>query len=334
MSGTIGRSPGERPRRPSTTPSRDRRGEHPTGHLASYSGILQADAYSGFNGLHAGARKPADHAGSLLGPCQAAVLRVGRYCQECPPGRSATAISPIALAAVQRIDALFDIERAINGLSADERRRVRQRESSPLLTELEAWLREQRSRLSRSAHVTKPIDYMLKRWSDFGRFIEDGRICLTNNAAERALRGLALGRKAWLFAGSDRGADRAAVMFTLIMTAKLNDVDPQAWLADVRPYCLTAAEPFARIAAGNGRHFNRWQRLPDHGRHHRVYTIRMAAEILGRTEDLLWDLSDQLEPEDGMLWIQDVGGLETIAFTEFGLQNLREIISDQIDRVA
>ena len=89
------------------------------------------------------------------------------------------------------------------------------------------------SKLSRSAPVIKPIDYMLKRWSDFARFVDDGRICLTNDAAERALRGLALGRKAWLFAGSDRGAERAAVMFTLIMTAKLNDVDPLAWLADV-----------------------------------------------------------------------------------------------------
>ena len=87
--------------------------------------------------------------------------------------------------------------------------------------------------MSRSASVAKPIDYMLKRWNWFARFIGDGRVCLTNNAAERALRGFALGRKSWLFAGSDRGADRAAVMATLIMTAKLNDVDPQAWLADV-----------------------------------------------------------------------------------------------------
>jgi transposase len=116
---------------------------------------------------------------------------------------------------------------------------VRQEKSAPLVAELEVWLREQRSKLSRSAPVIKPIDYMLKRWSDFARFVDNGRICLTNNAAERALRGLALGRKAWLFAGSDRGAERAAVMFTLIMTAKLNDVDPQAWLADV----------FARIAS-------------------------------------------------------------------------------------
>jgi len=135
--------------------------------------------------------------------------------------------------AVRRIDALFDIERGINGLAADERLRIRKEQSAGLLSELESWLRDERSRMSRSASVAEPIDYMLKRWGRFARFIDDGRICLTNNAAERGLRGFALGRKSWLFAGSERGADRAAAMVTLIMTAKLNDVDPQAWLADV-----------------------------------------------------------------------------------------------------
>jgi len=110
---------------------------------------------------------------------------------------------------------------------------AQQERSAPLLAALEAWLREQRSRLSSAASVAKPIDYLLRRWDRFARFIDDGRICLSNNAAERALRGFALGRRSWLFAGSERGADRAAVMATLIMTAKLNDVDPQAWLADV-----------------------------------------------------------------------------------------------------
>src|SRR6185437_1598857 len=104
---------------------------------------------------------------------------------------------------------------------------------APLLAALEAWLREQRARLSSASAVAGPIDDMLRRWDRFARFVEDGRICLTNNAAERALRGFALGRKSWLFAGSERGADRAAIMATLIMTAKLNDLDPQAWLADV-----------------------------------------------------------------------------------------------------
>ena len=94
-------------------------------------------------------------------------------------------------------------------------------------------MRTERARLSRHAPVAKAMDYMLTRWEGFARFTTDSRICLSNNAAERALRALALGRKSWLFAGSDRGADRCAFMLTLIATAKLNDVDPQAWLADV-----------------------------------------------------------------------------------------------------
>jgi len=94
-------------------------------------------------------------------------------------------------------------------------------------------MKVERAKLSRHNDVAKAMDYMLKRIDAYTRFLSDGRICVSNNAAERALRGIALGRKAWLFAGSDRGGERAAVMFTLIQTAKLNDVDPQAWLADV-----------------------------------------------------------------------------------------------------
>jgi hypothetical protein len=110
---------------------------------------------------------------------------------------------------------------------------ARQERSAALVAALEAWMRAERAKLSRHAAVAKAMDYMLTRWEAFIRFLDDGRICLTNNAAERALRGLALGRKSWLFAGSERGAERAALMYTLIQTAKLNDVDPQAWLADV-----------------------------------------------------------------------------------------------------
>src|SRR5215831_2798492 len=98
---------------------------------------------------------------------------------------------------------------------------------------IEIWMRVERAKLSRHAEVARAMDYMLKRWAAFARFLDDGRVCLTNNAAERELRGIALGRKSWLFAGSDRGGERAAVMYTLIQTAKLNDIDPQAWLADV-----------------------------------------------------------------------------------------------------
>jgi transposase len=214
--------------------SRDRRHEHPVRHLRDFAGILQADAYDGYNELYAPSR--------LLGPITSALcwaharrqfFELADIAANARRGKKAAAISPVALEAVRRIDMLFDIERGINGLVADERRRVRQEQSAPLVTALEAWLREERARLSRSASVAEPIDYMLKRWNRFARFIDDGRICLTNNAAERALRGFALGRKSWLFAGSERGADRAAAMATLIMTAKFNDVDPLAWLADV-----------------------------------------------------------------------------------------------------
>lgn len=214
--------------------SRDRRHEHPVRHLRDFAGILQADAYDGYNELYEPSHVPGPVTSAL---CWAHARRqsfeLADIAANARRGRNAAAISPIALEAVRRIDVLFDIERGINGLSAEEGLRVRHQQSAPLVTALEPWLREQRPRLSRSASVTEPIDYMLKRWDRFARFIDDGRICLTNNAAERALRGFALGRKSWLFAGSERGADRAAVMATLIMTAKLNDIDLLAWLADV-----------------------------------------------------------------------------------------------------
>ncbi|HZD91275.1 MAG TPA: IS66 family transposase [Pseudolabrys sp.] len=214
--------------------SRDRRHEHPERHLAGFGGIVQADAYNGYNTLYDPARAIGGATSAL---CWAHARRkffeLADIATNARRGKQAPAISPIALEAVKRIDALFDIERAINGLSAEERLRARQEQSAPLVADLEAWLRELRPGLSRSSGVIKPVDYMLKRWERFTVFLEDGRICLTNNAAERALRGFALGRKSWLFAGSDRGADRAAVMATLIMTAKLNDIDPLAWLSDV-----------------------------------------------------------------------------------------------------
>ena len=109
--------------------------------------------------------------------------------------------------AIKRIDTLFDIEREINGLAAAERLERRRQDSQPLAEELHDWLQTERAKLSRSSPVTEPIDYMLKRWAGFTSFLDDGRICLTNNAAERTLRGFSLGRKSWLFAGSDRGAD-------------------------------------------------------------------------------------------------------------------------------
>jgi hypothetical protein len=214
--------------------SRDRRQEHPERHLRGFTGILQADAYSGYNGLYDPSRAPGMITPALCwSHARRQFFELADIAANARRGKKAPAISPVALEAVKRIDALFDIERAINGSSAEERLRVRQEQSRPLVDDLEAWLRGERSRLSRSASVAKPIDYLLRRWDRFTPFLADGRICLTNNAAERALRGFALGRKSWLFAGSERGAARAAAMATLITSAKLNDVDPLAWLADV-----------------------------------------------------------------------------------------------------
>ena len=203
--------------------SPDRAGEHPQQHLAGYAGILQADAYAGFNALYAPGRKP----GSIT---EAACWAHGRRKLF---KLAEVARAPLAAEAVRRIDLIFDAERAINGLLAEQRLAVRQKDIAPLVAELEAWMRETRAKLSRHNDLAKAMDYMLKRWVAFTAFLSDGRICLTNNSAERALRGIALGRKAWLFAGSHRGGERAAAMYSLIVTAKLNDVDPRAWLADV-----------------------------------------------------------------------------------------------------
>ena len=213
--------------------SRDRGGEHPERHLAHYGGILQADAYAGFNGLYEPGRQPApvtEAACWAHGRRKFFVLAdiAGKARNKKP-----AVISPIALQAVKRIDAIFAHERVINGQPADVRLAYRKEHVTPLVTDLEAYLRAERARLSRHADPAKAIDYMLKRWDAFTRFLDDGRICLTNNAAERALRAVALGRKAWLFAGSERGGERAAIMYTLLQTAKLNAVDPRAWLADV-----------------------------------------------------------------------------------------------------
>jgi transposase len=203
--------------------SRDRGGEHPRRHLAGYAGILQADAYAGFNDLYHPARTP--------GPItEAACWAHGRRKLFV---LADVAKAPLAIEAVRRIDAIFDVERDINGLPATQRHAMRQLRVAPLITSLETWMRGERSRLSRHADVAKAMDYMLKRWDAFTRLLDDGRICLTNNAAERTLRGIALGRKSWLFAGSDRGGERASAMYSLIATAKLNEVDPRAWLADV-----------------------------------------------------------------------------------------------------
>jgi transposase len=141
--------------------------------------------------------------------------------------------APIEHEAVRRIDELFAIERLINGKTVDERRAVRQERSKPLIVSFEAFLREKLALLSANNDTAKAINYSLSRWAEFTRFLDDGRVCLSNNVAERALRGVAIGRRNWTFAGSDEGGRRAAAVYTLIESCKLNDVNPQAWLAFV-----------------------------------------------------------------------------------------------------
>ena len=217
--------------------SRDCRGEHPQAHLAGYAGILQADAYDGYNKLYRAGRSP----GPILeAACWVharrpffAMADIEENARRKASGKKEIALSPIAIEVVRRIDALFEIERSINGKGAEERLAVRQMLSQPLVDDLHVYMRAQVARLARGHDLAKAINYILKRWAGFTLFLQDGRVCLSNNAAERGLRGIALGRKSWLFCGSDRGGQRAAAMYSLIVTAKMNGVDPQAWLADV-----------------------------------------------------------------------------------------------------
>jgi transposase len=164
--------------------SPDRRGEHAQAFLKGYAGVLQADAFSGFGQLYA----PGRPAGAITeAACWAHARR--KFFEI-----AALKKAPIAIEAVRRIDALFAIEREINGMTAEGRRTVRAERSRPLVTALEAWLREHRAKLSAKSEVAKAIDYLLKRWPSFTGFLEDGRICLSNNAAERAIRGIAMRR--------------------------------------------------------------------------------------------------------------------------------------------
>src|SRR5580692_8568547 len=229
--------------------SRDRKGEHPRRHLTSYVGLFQADAFDGYRQLYLPDRSPGPivEAGCWVHARRPffVMADLEENARRRAAGKKAIALSPTAIEVVRRIDALFDIERSINGKPAEERRAVRHELSKPLVEALQVYMREQRAKLSRGHDLAKAIDYILKRWAAFSLFLEDGRVCLSNNAAERALRGIALGRKSWLFCGSDRGGERAAAMYSLIVTAKMNGIDPQAWLADV--LSRIAAHPVHRL---------------------------------------------------------------------------------------
>jgi transposase len=199
--------------------SPDRKGEHPEQHLREFRGILQADAYAGFNHLYADGR-------IQEAACWAHVRRKFYDLQVAHH-------SPVAKEALERIAALYAIESEIRGRPPSERREVRLARARPLLESLHAWLESCLPKLSRKSDTTTAVKYALGLWEALVRYTDDGRLEIDNNAAERALRVVALGRKNYLFAGSDAGGERAAVFYSLIGTAKLNGLDPESYLRDV-----------------------------------------------------------------------------------------------------
>ena len=213
------------------TYSPDRKGEHPQRHLASFRGILQADAYSGFARLY--------QDGSIQeAPCMAHIRRKFYDLMQAHH-------SPTAAQAVQRIAALYQIEKEIRGRSPDQRREVRNARARPLLDSMRQWLEDSLAKLARKSDTAAAIHYALARWDALARYLDDGRIELDNSAAERALRAVAVGRKNYLFAGSDSGGERAAVFYSLIGSAKLNGLDPEAYLSHV--FNRIADHPITRI---------------------------------------------------------------------------------------
>jgi hypothetical protein len=199
--------------------SPDRKGEHPERHLKKFRGTLQADAYAGFNQLYQDGR-------IVQAACWA---HVRRHFYDLEQAHA----SPVAREALQRIGALYGIEEEIRGKPPDQRRAVRQAQAKPLVDSLRQWFETTLSKLSRKSDTTAAIRYALTRWGALGRYIEDGHVEIDNNAAERSLRGVALGRKNYLFAGSDAGGERAAAIYSLIVSAKLNGLDPEAYLRQV-----------------------------------------------------------------------------------------------------
>jgi transposase len=210
---------GERPPAALFFYSPDRKGEHPRAHLKDFRGVIHADGYAGFNELFVGNR-------ITEAACWAHARR--KFFDV----HAATG-SPIAREALDRIGRLYLIEEAISGAPPDDRRRERQQRSKPIATELRAWADETAPKLSRKSELAAAFRYMRARWPALVRCFDDGRLALDNNPAERALRGVAIGRKNWLFAGSDAGGRRAAAMYSLIESAKLNGVNPQHYLANV-----------------------------------------------------------------------------------------------------
>jgi len=205
--------------------SPDRKGQHPKAHLATYSGVLHADGYAGFRELYE-PRKPNEPPAIREAACWAHSRR--KFFDLTTSGQA-----PIAEETLRRIGELYNIERTIRGAPPDMRKAVRQERSKSKVEALRRWLDENLKRLPQKSGTAEAIRYALSRWTSLCRFLDDGTIEIDNNAAERSIRPITLGRKNWLFAGSDRGGERAASILSLIETAKLNGLDPEAYLRDV-----------------------------------------------------------------------------------------------------
>ena len=208
--------------------SPDRKGERPAEHLRDFTGFIHADGYAGYEALTRGPAPPGGQASQKIAhaACWAHARRKLYDVHE-------KSRSPIAAEGLRRIGTLYDIEREISGLSPGRRLAIRQERSVPLLADLHRWMETERRRLSSKSDLAKALQYALGRWAALARFTTDGRLAIDNNAAERALRGIAVTRKNFLFLGSDRGGERAAIIYTALETARLNGIDPEAWLADV-----------------------------------------------------------------------------------------------------
>jgi transposase len=207
--------------------SPDRKGERPRDHLAGFRGIIHADAFSGYEALFRQAGPPGANAPRIMhAACLAHARR--KLFDEFERTKS-----PIAEEALRRIGKLYNIETDINGYSAELRQKTREDLALPILDELKTWFHTQRRRLSTKSNLAKALQYALTRWEALALYTTDGRIGIDNNPAERSLRGIAITRKKFLFLGSDAGGERAAVLYTVLETAKLNGLNPDAYLADV-----------------------------------------------------------------------------------------------------
>ena len=229
--------------------SPDRKGAHPLAHLARFSGILQADGYAGFNGLYESGRivEAACWAEPARGSARRSRVELqaqGHVRRKFFDVHAATN-SAVAREALERIGTLYDVERDIRGKPPDERKRGRQSRSHPIAQALRIWAETTVPQLSGRSELAGAFRYMLTRWAALTRAFDDGRIALDNNLAERALRSVAIGHKNYLFAGSDRGAERAAALYSLVETAKLNGLDPEAYLRDV--LARIADHPVSRL---------------------------------------------------------------------------------------